>query len=65
VAVDNHIMLDLHLVEIAIGAAPLQLDTHKVAILVTIIKIIVRPGLVDLVAIFMDTEGQMGAQVTV
>jgi hypothetical protein len=43
----------------------LQLDTHKVAILVTIIKTIVHLGLVDPQATIAAIEAQMDDQVTV
>ena len=58
-------MLDLLSVEIAIGEELLQLDTHKVVTLHTIIKIIVRLDQVELEVILVAIEAQMDAQVTV
>ena len=62
---DNHIIIDLRLAEIAIGVAPLQLDTHKVAILATITKATAHQDQADPEAILTAIEAQMDAQVTV
>ncbi len=57
-------MLDLLSVEIAIGAAQQQLDTHKVVTLVIIINHTAHRAQVELEAILTAIEAQMDAQVT-